>query len=122
MQDRCTWLTERLDKSLHPFQCTCLAYVVKKIYSEYELQGMEEERLNSGLYQQIEQRMTTEEATCALTNAENAENGGDQEDQAAAAAAAAREGAKAAEAGAQAAAQASKMLTKGFGKAFGSLF
>jgi len=24
-----TWLTERLDKSLHPFQCTCLSYMVK---------------------------------------------------------------------------------------------
>ena len=24
-----TWLTDRLDKSLHPFQCTCLAHVVK---------------------------------------------------------------------------------------------
>ena len=23
------WLTERLDKSLHPFQCTCLAHIVK---------------------------------------------------------------------------------------------
>ena len=25
----CTWLTDRLDRSLHPYQCTCLALIVK---------------------------------------------------------------------------------------------
>lgn len=25
----CTWLTDRLDRSLHPYQCTCLAHIVK---------------------------------------------------------------------------------------------
>ncbi|XP_023334053.1 calcium-dependent secretion activator [Eurytemora carolleeae] len=75
------WLTERLDKSLHPFQCTCLAHVVKKIYTEYELQGLEEDKLQCGQYQAIEQRMCTEEATCQLTHAENNENGDDSDDE-----------------------------------------
>ena len=90
-----TWLTDRLDKTLIPYQCTCLAHVVKvgggqgaargtfcincgtlqKLYTEYELQGMEEERLNTHFYQQVTQRMATEEATCVLSNAEQAENG-----------------------------------------------
>jgi hypothetical protein len=29
MQMLATWLTERLDKSLNPYQCTCLSYIVK---------------------------------------------------------------------------------------------
>lgn len=29
----CNWLSERLDHTLHPYQCTCLAHIVKvKIY------------------------------------------------------------------------------------------
>ena len=36
---------------------------------------MEEDKLNSNHYQQIEQRMATEEATCVLQNAEANENG-----------------------------------------------
>ena len=27
----CNWLSERLDHSLHPYQCTCLAHIVKVI-------------------------------------------------------------------------------------------
>ncbi|KAG5889499.1 hypothetical protein JTB14_013813 [Gonioctena quinquepunctata] len=63
----CNWLSERLDHSLHPYQCTCLAHIVKKIYSDFELQGVMEDKLNSKAYQTIAQRMQTEEATCALT-------------------------------------------------------
>ena len=29
VQMLCTWLTDRLDRSLHPYQCTCLAHIVK---------------------------------------------------------------------------------------------
>ena len=29
VQMLCHWLTERLDRSLHPYQCTCLAHIVK---------------------------------------------------------------------------------------------
>lgn len=82
----CQWLSERLDHSLHPYQCTCLAHIVKvsqmltlcvnlltghrlfqKIYSDFELQGVMEDKLNSKAYQTVSQRMATEEATCALT-------------------------------------------------------
>ena len=37
---------------------------------------MEEEKLNTNHYQQIAQRMATEEATCVLSNAEAADNNG----------------------------------------------
>ncbi|XP_019873010.2 calcium-dependent secretion activator isoform X3 [Aethina tumida] len=67
----CNWLSERLDHTLHPHQCTCLAHIVKKIYSDFELQGVMEDKLNSKAYQTIAQRMQTEEATCALTVGQN---------------------------------------------------
>ncbi|KAK9889361.1 hypothetical protein WA026_004636 [Henosepilachna vigintioctopunctata] len=63
----CNWLSERLDHTLHPYQCTCLAHIVKKLYSDFELQAVMEDKLNSKAYQTIAQRMQTEEATCALT-------------------------------------------------------
>ncbi|XP_064102335.1 calcium-dependent secretion activator-like isoform X9 [Macrobrachium nipponense] len=62
----CSWLSERLDHNLHPYQCTCLAHIVKKIYTDFELQGIMEEKLNTKTYQTISQRMATEEAACAL--------------------------------------------------------
>ncbi|XP_021961279.2 calcium-dependent secretion activator isoform X4 [Folsomia candida] len=67
MQMLCTWLSERLDHALHPYQCTCLAHIVKKLYSDFELQGVMEDKLNGKTYQSVAQRMNTEEATCALT-------------------------------------------------------
>ncbi|XP_015602343.1 calcium-dependent secretion activator isoform X2 [Cephus cinctus] len=84
IQMLCNWLSERLDHSLHLYQCTCLAHIVKKIYSDFELQGVTEDKLNSKTYQTIFQRMQTEEATCALTmcaqNEEGlSENGNDEE-------------------------------------------
>ncbi|XP_046425549.1 calcium-dependent secretion activator isoform X1 [Neodiprion virginianus] len=84
IQMLCNWLSERLDHSLHLYQCTCLAHIVKKIYSDFELQGVMEDKLNSKTYQTIFQRMQTEEATCALTmSAQNeegfSENGNDDD-------------------------------------------
>ncbi|XP_055857726.1 calcium-dependent secretion activator isoform X4 [Episyrphus balteatus] len=69
----CNWLSERLDHSLHYAQCTSLSHIVKKIYSDFELQGVMEDKLNSKAYQTVAQRMATEEATCALTMPEGAE-------------------------------------------------
>lgn len=47
---------------------------MKKIYSDFELQGVIQEKLNSMTYQTISKRMQTEEATCALTmSAQNEE-------------------------------------------------
>ncbi|XP_061386263.1 calcium-dependent secretion activator [Musca vetustissima] len=69
----CNWLSERLDHSLHYAQVQALSHIVKKIYSDFELQGMLEEKLNSKAYQTVAQRMATEEATCALTMPDVAE-------------------------------------------------
>ncbi|XP_050314214.1 calcium-dependent secretion activator isoform X4 [Anthonomus grandis grandis] len=71
----CNWLSERLDHTLHPHQCTCLAHIVKKIYSDFELHGVMEDKLNSKAYQTIAQRMQTEEATCALTLGQSSDGG-----------------------------------------------
>lgn len=40
------------------------------MYSDFELQGVMEDKLNSKTYQTVSQRMQTEEATCALTMGE----------------------------------------------------
>jgi calcium-dependent secretion activator len=39
----------------------------QKIYSDFELQGVMEDKLNSKAYQTVAQRMQAEEATCQLT-------------------------------------------------------
>ncbi|XP_046406237.1 calcium-dependent secretion activator, partial [Ischnura elegans] len=70
----CNWLTERMDHSLHPYQCTCLLQVVKKLYSDFELQGVMEDKLNSKTYQTVSQRMQTEETTCELTMSTRKDN------------------------------------------------
>ncbi|XP_034252642.1 calcium-dependent secretion activator isoform X4 [Thrips palmi] len=67
VQVLCNWLSERLDHSLHVFQCQCLSIIVKKMYTDFELQGVIEDKLNSKTYQTVASRMQTEEATCALT-------------------------------------------------------
>ncbi|XP_065220918.1 calcium-dependent secretion activator [Planococcus citri] len=66
----CNWLSERMEHSLHYYQCMCLAHIVRKMYSDFELQGVTEDKLNSKTYQNILTRMQTEEATCALTMSE----------------------------------------------------
>ncbi|XP_037728654.1 calcium-dependent secretion activator isoform X5 [Drosophila subpulchrella] len=63
----CNWLSERLDHALHYAQVSSISHIIKKIYSDFELQGVLEDKLNSKAYQAVAQRMATEEATCALT-------------------------------------------------------
>ncbi|XP_074000165.1 calcium-dependent secretion activator 1 isoform X2 [Rhodnius prolixus] len=88
IQMLCNWLSERNDHSLHPCQCTCLSHIVKKLYSDFELQGVMEDKLKSKTYQTVSSRMQTEEATCALTMSSrrdgegNDEEGFDEEDRA----------------------------------------
>ncbi|XP_070143795.1 calcium-dependent secretion activator isoform X5 [Drosophila kikkawai] len=69
----CNWLSERLDHSLHYAQVSSISHIIKKIYSDFELQGVLEDKLNSKAYQAVAQRMATEEATCALTMPDVAE-------------------------------------------------
>ncbi|XP_032579661.1 calcium-dependent secretion activator isoform X4 [Drosophila sechellia] len=63
----CNWLSDRVDHALHYAQVASISHIIKKIYSDFELQGVLEDKLNSKAYQAVAQRMATEEATCALT-------------------------------------------------------
>ncbi|KAE9419845.1 hypothetical protein Angca_004255 [Angiostrongylus cantonensis] len=60
------WLTERLQQSISAYQFTCLSFIVKKVYSDFELQGIDEEKLNGKIYQSISRRLQLEEANVAL--------------------------------------------------------
>lgn len=62
------WLIERLQQSLSSYQLTCLSFIVKKIYSDFELHGIEEERLDSKTYHSIMKRLQLEETNCALND------------------------------------------------------
>ena len=50
-------------------------YEFQKIYGEFELMGVHETKLATQQWQNINQRMQTEEAACVLTGAEAEENG-----------------------------------------------
>ena len=54
---------------------TVLLNNFQKIYGEFELMSIPENKLNTQQWQSIEQRMQTEEAACVLTGAEAEENG-----------------------------------------------
>ncbi|UYV74068.1 hypothetical protein LAZ67_11002026 [Cordylochernes scorpioides] len=68
-----SWLTERSDHGLHSFQLAALSHITKKVYSDFELQGIEEEKLNSKTYQTISQRVQVEEAAASVTEASHRE-------------------------------------------------
>ncbi len=57
------------------FSCEIAIFLFQKMYGEFELQGVPEDKLSSQHWQNIEQRMQTEEAACALSGAEAEENG-----------------------------------------------
>ncbi|VDM71339.1 unnamed protein product [Strongylus vulgaris] len=65
------WLTERLQQSLSPYQFTCLSFIVKKVYNDFELQGIDDEKLNDKVYQSINRRLQLEEANVALHEQSN---------------------------------------------------
>merc|ERR1712110_189632 len=48
-----TWLTNRMDKALHPYQCTCLSHIVQKMYNEYEMHGMTDEKIRTAHFSQV---------------------------------------------------------------------
>ncbi|XP_023215890.1 calcium-dependent secretion activator 1-like [Centruroides sculpturatus] len=73
MQMLCTWLSERIDRGLHSFQLSALSHIGKKLYSDFELQGIEEEKLNSKIYQTISSRLQLENATASVSEAANRE-------------------------------------------------
>lgn len=101
----CTWLTERVDCSLHSVQLIALSHIVRvslfslfyifywyilisftnwlntffsspsqKVYSDFALQGLEEEKLNSKAYQTILSRMQMEDAAASVNGSSRDED------------------------------------------------
>ncbi|VDK42071.1 unnamed protein product [Taenia asiatica] len=66
------WLNERKNHSLHPYQFTCLSTIMKKMYSDFELQGISPDALDTMMYKNISQRLQVEEATIAVQSNSNA--------------------------------------------------
>ncbi|KAJ6223843.1 hypothetical protein RDWZM_002388 [Blomia tropicalis] len=69
-----SWLNERLEHSLHLFQLCAISLIVKKLHSDLELQGIEEDKLNSRAYQSIMDRIKMEEAAASVSNGLHREN------------------------------------------------
>ncbi|EDV90927.1 GH23953 [Drosophila grimshawi] len=65
--EMCAMVNVILDAKNQSFKLTTIDGIDLKIYSDFELQGVLEDKLNSKSYQTVIQRMTAEEATCALT-------------------------------------------------------
>ncbi|XP_028966388.1 calcium-dependent secretion activator-like [Galendromus occidentalis] len=76
----CAWLSERMDHGLHSFQLSALLQIARKLYSDFELQGIEEEKLNSKTYQTICSRLQLEEAAASVQDVarekDDADSGG----------------------------------------------
>ncbi|XP_015784018.1 calcium-dependent secretion activator 1 isoform X3 [Tetranychus urticae] len=64
----CSWLSERIDHGLHSVQLSALSNIVKKMYSDFELQGFEEDKVNSKNYQTVIARIQMEEAAASVNN------------------------------------------------------
>ncbi|KAK3868921.1 hypothetical protein Pcinc_025726 [Petrolisthes cinctipes] len=56
----CSWLSERLDHNLHPYQCTCLAHIVKLIFSDFTAYGLGHEQTGVQAYVVVSQRVEAE--------------------------------------------------------------
>jgi len=69
-----TWLNERIEHSLHVFQLYAISHIVKKMYNDFELQGIEEDKLNLRTYQTIMDRIKMEEAAASVSNGLHREN------------------------------------------------
>lgn len=41
----CNWLSERLDHTLHPYQCTCLAHIIKVSQMLIQIQSKQKKLL-----------------------------------------------------------------------------
>ena len=66
-----TCISKRL---LAPVAPTTNNIIFQKLYSEFEMHGMEPDKLNSQHWQLVEQRMQTEEAACVLCQGEQGGN------------------------------------------------
>ncbi|KAI1285895.1 Calcium-dependent secretion activator [Halotydeus destructor] len=73
----CTWLSDRIDHSLHSVQLSALSQIVRKMYSEFALQGYEEEKLYSKMYQTVINRIHLEEAAASVSDSNREADDGD---------------------------------------------
>lgn len=63
----CTWLGDRIDRSLHAVQLVALMNMVPKIHNDMSLQGIPEDKLNIKSYQTIMNRLKMEESTSMVS-------------------------------------------------------
>lgn len=85
MKQLSSWLADRLERSLSQYQLQCLSFMIKarcfswrvfkemylqKLYTDWELHGIDEEKLNCKPYQAICKRVQLEETNAALVNCE----------------------------------------------------
>lgn len=63
----CSWLGERIDRSLHDVQLVALANIMPKIYADMSLQGVSEDKLNLKTYQTVMSRLKMEEAAATAS-------------------------------------------------------
>ena len=74
------WLTDRLERSLSPYQLTCLSFMVKvggrvplshllqKLYSDWQLHGIDDEKLNCKPYMSVCRRVQLEEVNAGVNS------------------------------------------------------
>lgn len=60
------WLTERKGNALSPYQFTCLSTIIKKMYADFELQGISPDALDTMAYKTVTQRLQMEETAQAM--------------------------------------------------------
>ncbi|KAL5962363.1 Calcium-dependent secretion activator [Taenia solium] len=62
------WLIQRRNNVLHPYQIKCLATIVRKVFSEFELQGVATHVLENTMYKSVCHRLQVEEATLSVSS------------------------------------------------------
>ncbi|KAH8853555.1 Calcium-dependent secretion activator 1 [Schistosoma japonicum] len=60
------WLIERKGNALSSYQFTCLSTIIKKMYADFELQGISPDALDTMAYKTIMQRLQMEETAQAV--------------------------------------------------------
>ncbi|VDM31371.1 unnamed protein product [Hydatigera taeniaeformis] len=62
------WLMQRRTSVLHPYQIKCLATIVRKAFSDFELQGVATHVLENMTYKNVCHRLQVEEATLSVSS------------------------------------------------------
>ncbi|VDK38815.1 unnamed protein product [Taenia asiatica] len=62
------WLVQRRNNVLHPYQIKCLATIVRKVFSDFELQGVATHVLENTMYKSVCHRLQVEEATLSVSS------------------------------------------------------